>query len=89
MTKRELINLLESLDVPDDTPVITPVTVDDAAFDDVNQPVIVSAKLNTVTGYCGNHSIQGDGYWKDFSKVHTRQCIAISFYDPSFFTDED
>lgn len=85
MTKRELIELLERLPVPDDTLVITPVTVDDAGFDYVNTPTVVSAKLDVSKHYGGDHSVEGDSTWDEHPDVEPQTCIAISFYDPEFF----
>ena len=71
MTKKELIEALEALNMPDDTPVLTG-GFDEDYIDDVNTVCLILAKFNVNTGHCSPHDkVEADGIpaifidWRD------------------------
>jgi hypothetical protein len=61
ITKRQLIELLESLKVSDDTPVVTP-GFDESEYDHIDEPTLIDLVLDVnQPGHVGCHVKAKDG----------------------------
>ena len=79
LTKRELIEKLMKLSVPDDTPIVTE-GFDECNYDFIEDPYLIELKLDVdrQSSHCGDHVDKWDHVWKT-SDIPPTTCIVVSF----------
>ena len=78
LTKRQLIEKLIALPVPDDTPVVTE-GFDETNYTSISDPYLIQLKLNVTSPFPGEHVGEGDRKWNDYPEIPTTTCIVVSF----------
>lgn len=77
LTKRQLIEALEALDVPDDTPVVS-CGFDETGFDYTCAPYTLMLKLDVDRGsHVGPHVEECDRVWRDNPDVESTLCVVV------------